>query len=292
MDAVITYVNGNDPLWRQDYASAVGGAALSKRYRDFGTLKYLLRGIEKHMPFIRNVYLVVSRESQVPEWIDPAQVHIILHRDIIPVSALPTFNSTTIEMFLHRISGLDEQFLYFNDDMFPLRACAPEDFFPDGRGAMGYARHYLANNLFRIQTRNCSQVAQEALGLKPTRTFYRPQHTCSPMLRSECEVLFSQMEERILRSLSPLREPQNLSQYFFLDYQYFKGRSINRRISNKHISLGSWSLRRIDAYLRNPERKMACINDVRMSDERATAVQTLLLSRFSDLFPEKSRFEK
>ena len=37
---------------------------------------------------------------------------------------------------------------------------------------------------------------------------------------------------------------------------------------------------------------MACINDVHMSDRRAAAVQELLLARFADLFPEKSRFER
>lgn len=292
MDIVITYVDGNDPLWRQDYAAAVGGRALTKRYRDYGTLRYLLRGIEKHMPFVRQVHLVVARESQVPAWIDRAQVHVVLHRDILPAAALPTFNSTTIEMFLHRIPGLDEQYLYFNDDMFPLRDCAPEDFFPDGRGAIGFSRHLLANNLFRIQTRNCSRLAQEALGLKPTRVFVRPQHTCSPMLKSVCERVSAQLEDRILASLTPLREPCNLSQYFFLDCMYFGGQAVNRRISNKHISLGSWTLRRIEAYLRNPERTMACINDVRMSEERAEAVRTLLQTRFEALFPEKSRFEK
>ena len=292
MDAVITYVDGNDPLWREDYAAAVGGTALTKRYRDYGTLKYLLRGIEKHMPFIRRVHLVVARESQVPAWIDPAQVHVVFHRDILPASALPTFNSTTIEMFLHRIPDLDGQFLYFNDDMFPLRDCTPEDFFPEGKGAMGYSRHLLANNLFRIQTRNCSRRAQEALGLRQTRRFVRPQHTCSPMLKRECEQAFAAQETYIRATLTPLRDPRNLSQYYFLDYQYFKGKSIHRRISNKHISLGSWTLRRMDAYLRNPERKMACINDVRMSESRSAAVQKLLLERFEALFPEKSRFEK
>ena len=292
MDAVITYVNGNDPLWQQDYAAAVGGAALKKRYRDYGTLKYLLRGIEKHMPFVRNVYLVVSRESQVPDWIDPAQVHIVYHRDIMPASALPTFNSTAIEMFIHRIPDLDEQYLYFNDDMFPLQDCAPEDFFQDGRGAMGFSRHVLVNNLFRMQVRNCSRLAQETLGLKPTRRFVRPQHICSPMLKSVCERVSAQQEARIRASLTPLRAPCNLSQYFFLDCMYFGGQATNRRISNKHISLGSWSLRRIDAYLRNPERKMACINDVRMPEERSEAVRALLRTRFDALFPAKSRFEK
>ena len=113
MDAVITYVNGLDPVWQKDYEKHTNIPALEKRFRDWGTLKYLLRGIEKYMPFIRNVYLVVSHESQVPEWTDCNNLHIVLHKDIIPAEYLPTFNSTAIEMFLHRIEGLDEEFLYF-----------------------------------------------------------------------------------------------------------------------------------------------------------------------------------
>ena len=129
MDAVITYVDGLDPIWQAEYASAVGGEILAKRYRDWGTLRYLLRGIEKHIPSVENVYLLVSGISQVPAWIDKDQVRVVLHKEIIPEVFLPTFNSTTIEMFMHRIPGLDEQFIYFNDDMFPVLDCSPEDFF-------------------------------------------------------------------------------------------------------------------------------------------------------------------
>ena len=292
MDAVITYVDGLDPVWQAEYAEAVGGRVMAKRYRDWGTLKYLLRGIEKHIPSIENVYLLVTGESQVPSWIDRSVVRVVLHRDIIPERFLPTFNSTTIEMFMHRIPGLAEEFLYFNDDMFPVMDCPPEDFFRDGKAVIGFAHHLFAGGKYKKRVRNSDRQARKALGKRPGLLFVRPQHTCSPMLKSECEALFARMEERILQSLSPLREPKNLSQYLFLDYQYFTGKSINRRISNRHISLGSWSLRRIDAYLRAPERKMACINDVHMSERRAAAVQELLLARFADLFPEKSRFER
>ena len=66
MDAVIAYVDGNDPLWQQDYRAANRQAALSKRYRDWGTLPFLLRGIQRHMPVIERVFLVGSRERQVP----------------------------------------------------------------------------------------------------------------------------------------------------------------------------------------------------------------------------------
>ena len=62
MDIVITYVDGNDLSWQRDYEKYTDVPAMTKRYRDWGTLKYLLRGIETNMPFIRNVYLVVSHE--------------------------------------------------------------------------------------------------------------------------------------------------------------------------------------------------------------------------------------
>ena len=121
MDAVITFVDGLDPLWQADYAAWHGGKApLAKRFRDWGTLPYLLRGIERFMPFVEKVHLVVARESQVPQWVSDQEVHVVLHRDIIPEEFLPMFNSCSIEMFLHRIPGLSEEFLYFNDDMFPV----------------------------------------------------------------------------------------------------------------------------------------------------------------------------
>ena len=46
MDAVITYVDGNDPVWREAYRSRLGDGINGKHFRDWGTLKYLLRGIE------------------------------------------------------------------------------------------------------------------------------------------------------------------------------------------------------------------------------------------------------
>ena len=58
------------------------------------------------MPFVRNVHLVVSGKTQVPEWASD-RLKVVTHRDIIPEEFLPTFNSTTIEMFLHRIPELD-----------------------------------------------------------------------------------------------------------------------------------------------------------------------------------------
>ena len=43
MNAVVTYVDGLDPLWREDYIRTVGPSILNKRFRDWGTLKYHFR---------------------------------------------------------------------------------------------------------------------------------------------------------------------------------------------------------------------------------------------------------
>ena len=78
MDAVITYVNGLDPVWQSEYSKCVGMETfLEKRFRDWGTLKYLLRGICVNMPFVRNVYLVVSGDTQVPSWVDREHLRIV-----------------------------------------------------------------------------------------------------------------------------------------------------------------------------------------------------------------------
>ena len=111
MDIVITYVNGLDPIWQSDYEKHTNQPVLVKRFRDWGTLRYLFRGIAENMSFIRKVHLVVSHESQVPEWINRDEVHIVLHKDIIPAEYLPTFNCNPIEMHLHCIEDLDERSL-------------------------------------------------------------------------------------------------------------------------------------------------------------------------------------
>ena len=292
MDAVITFVDGIDPLWQADYAAWHGGEApLAKRFRDWGTLRYLLRGIERNMPFIEKVHLVVSRESQVPAWVSD-RVHVVLHSDIIPGEYLPVFNSCSIEMFLHRIPGLGEQFLYFNDDMFPVAPCKAEDFFPGGKAAMGFSRCLIADSLYRRQTRNADRLARKALGQGPGLFFRRPQHCPSPMLRSASEAAFAAVETDILAQVSRTRTPENVNQYLFLDYLFYSGRALNRRLSNKHLSLAVSSAGKIEAFLAAPTHKLCCINDVEMSDEQYSALRGRILGAFDRLLSEPSRFEK
>lgn len=292
MDIVITYVNGLDPEWQKDYEKHTKNPILEKRFRDWGTLKYLLRGIEKNMPFIRKVHLIVARESQVPEWINRENVNIVLHKDIIPAEYLPTFNCNPIEMHLHRIKGLDEQYLYFNDDMFPLKPCKPTDFFHNGKAFLGMSRHLFALDMYKNICRNSDRTARKALGMRSSLCFLRPQHVCSPMLKSVCEEVYEKVEEDILSSLTTTREGNNLNQYLFLDYMYLKGILINRRLSKKHFSLGITSPNKLRKFLERPTHKFTCINDVQMSEEKYTTIRRVQIETFERILPEKSKYEK
>lgn len=99
------------------------------RYRDFGTLKYLLRSIDKFAPWVRNVYLVTC--DQKPEWLNIShpKLKLVSQNSFIPSEYSPTFNSNAIELNFHRIEGLSENFVYFNDDMLLTAPTCPEDFF-------------------------------------------------------------------------------------------------------------------------------------------------------------------
>ena len=292
MDIVITYVDGLDPVWQKSYEQYTNTPILEKRFRDWGTLKYLFRGIEKNMPFIRKVHLVVSGETQVPAWVNRDEVDVVLHSDIIPQEYLPTFNCNPIEMHLHRIKDLDEEFLYFNDDMFPMKECKPTDFFRDGRGVIRVSYHLLALDMFKQICRNSTRAAREALGLRPTFYFMRPQHICSPMFKSECEELYDKVEPVIRNSISRVRTGENLNQYLFLDYMYLKGKIINERISKKHFSVGVVSASKLRKFITQPTHKMACINDVQLTEERYEELRRVQIEAFEELFPNKSKFEK
>lgn len=135
IDIVIPWVDGNDPAWRAQkaqYSGAPLGDDRVIRYRDWDNLQYVFRGIEKYVPWVRKVHFVTC--GHLPPWlnVDAPKLNIVKHSDYIPAEYLPTFSSHVIELNLHRIEDLSEQFIYMNDDFFFLKEISPEFFFRDG----------------------------------------------------------------------------------------------------------------------------------------------------------------
>ena len=140
IDVVYTWCDGDDPLFKQEridtlirqglpYHEKSQGAA---RFFDNDELKYSLRSIEMYMPWVNHIYVVTNKQR--PKWlVDHPRISIVDHYEIIPNELLPTFNSTMIEMYLHKIPGLAEKYVYFNDDVFVNAPLFPEFFFENGK---------------------------------------------------------------------------------------------------------------------------------------------------------------
>ena len=71
IDIVITWVDGSDPAWRAEkafYEAQAGITAGSEsQYRDFDTLRFVLRSIDQYAPWVRKIFLVTC--GQIPPWL-------------------------------------------------------------------------------------------------------------------------------------------------------------------------------------------------------------------------------
>lgn len=139
IDFVVAWVDGNDPEWRREmerylHPDAPGEQTDSQesRYRDWENLRYWFRSVEKYAPWVNKVYLITC--GHVPEWLnlECPKLNFVRHSDYIPAKYLPVFSSHPIELNLHRVPGLSEHFVYFNDDFFLTAPVEPEDFFVNG----------------------------------------------------------------------------------------------------------------------------------------------------------------
>lgn len=142
IDIVYTWVDGADPVWRarwKAHAGAVrhdGRGADEARFRSHDELRYSLHSVATCLPWVRRIFIVT--DGQRPTWAASLpRVQFVDHRDLIDARYLPTFNSHVIEAHLHRIDGLAEHFIYFNDDVLVARALPPGHFFePNGLAAL------------------------------------------------------------------------------------------------------------------------------------------------------------
>ncbi|XP_012270546.1 N-acetylglucosamine-1-phosphotransferase subunits alpha/beta isoform X2 [Orussus abietinus] len=142
IDVVYTWVNGSDPAFLknlQRYVSRNDINAATPRFSDKDELRYSLRSIEMYAPWVRHVYIVTN--GQIPNWLDMDNPRMTLtkHDDIfLDPADLPTFSSPAIESHIHRIPGLSDKFLYFNDDVMLGAEIWPEDFITQAGGQKIY----------------------------------------------------------------------------------------------------------------------------------------------------------
>ena len=327
IDFVIIWVDGNDPEWRkvknQYVPKAIGEDDQEVRYRDWDNLQYWFRAVEKYTPWVNKIHFVTW--GHLPKWlnVDHPKLHIVKHEDYIPAEYLPTFNSHTIEMNLHRIEGLAEQFVYFNDDMFINAPMQPEDFFVNGLPCDTFALDciywgkdsagpYNGNDMAVINTYFPKKKAlkenwkkwfklryglnnlYKTLVLCPWRWFpgFYYQHLPNSFLKSTYEEVWKAEPELLdLTCRCKIRSTTNVNQWLIKYWQLASGNFYPR--TNKigvcyHVKEKNYPY--LLETIRSGRHKMICINDTAKTLDFETKKQGVI-EAYEQVLGEKSAFE-
>ena len=335
-DIVIPWVDGSDPEWRAEFekarrAETLPGAVVATggdqntspiRYRDWGTLPWLFRGIERFAPWVRRVHFVTW--GHLPLWLDTAnpRLNVVRHSDFIPAEYLPTFASRPIELNFHRIEGLAERFILFNDDMFLLRPVPQERFFRGGLPcdmarlsliAPSTISHTVLNMIEIVARRHSRREVMrrspgkwwsprygagnllKTLDLSLWRSWpgLADTHMPQPYLRETFERMWS--EERDVLDATcrqRFRSPFGVNHWLMRYEQLAAGRF--SPVGFRDTRLDELSEKRIDdveGYIRAQRYAMICLNDSPALADPAN-VCSRLAAALDAILPEKSSFER
>lgn len=307
IDVVYTWVDASDVRWRikralyserrkdEDLASKSANHELRFVSRD--ELKYSIRSVRKYAPWVRNIYIVT--DDQVPSFIDEdSRVTIVDHRDIFPdTSVLPVFNSHAIEACLHRIEGLSEFFIYFNDDVFLGRPVERSHFFDD----QGRTVTYISQASFIDPTvprelcvptdlvaLNLQAMFLRDFGFMPTR---KMMHTPHPLRRSILEEIAQRYKTEIAQTRkSRVRSETDLAiaSMFFQYYSWVTSRSVLREPGSTtytYFDTGKEDLPEVIERLREKPPHFFCANATYFEEIPIDEQAEMLLGLFEHLYP-------
>ena len=229
IDAVITWVDGNDPAHKARMARygdktlfSRDDVAGSTRYASIGEICWCVASINRFAPFVNKIYIVTDGQNpnldgflhkNFPEGHIP--VEIVDHKTIFRgyEEYLPVFNSLAIETMLWRIPDLSEHFIYFNDDCMLMAPVTPSDFFTSD-GVVCYASKWptFITDLSRAwktlmhggqkQVTFKGHIRNGAAILKHCYWYLLYGHTPKSMLRSFFEEFYAAHPEALRRNIS------------------------------------------------------------------------------------------
>lgn len=326
IDAVVSWVDGSDANWLAQRARASGAEAdysehfnHASRYRDLGLLRYCLRSIEKYAPWVNKIYLVTP--GQTPTWLVAEHPKLVLvnQHDIVPETYLPTFKSTTVEWFLHRIPGLSERFIYFNDDMLLTQPVTPEDFFlgekvkvpaiyrpviPDDFAPMIMPALMIANKHFgqrRAQKKSPLKFFSPVHGkpyLKnllyrslPYIPGYYAYHVALPLRKSTFTTIWeAEFDALDATCKRPFRDARDVITWLLMYWEIETNNFVPQHFDFGLYTSASWAAS-LPEVLTRAKTKSICINDnegVELTEELIQTIESAL----ADKFPAPGGFEK
>lgn len=318
MDAVVAWVDGNDPAHQAKlhaHLASVGRRppdAAPTRFRSVGEIDHCIAALLKFAPFLRRIHIVT--DAQTPPvlhalrtapavWRD--KVVLVDHRQVFAglEQHLPTFNSLSIEAVLHRIPDLAEHFIYLNDDFMLIKPTVAEDFFRDGRPVI---RGHWRQPEHRRWLRRLAQAGRTLLGqpASPQRAGYKDAQVLSaqlagfadrycwidhhphPMQRSMLEAFHARQPGLLAQQVAHrLRHPsQYMAQSLLAHLALAAGQAVlephSQLLKFKPASLPHWLLRRrLHRAEQDPRCLFVCVQSLDEADAATQALVTTWLDR-------------
>jgi len=302
VDLVYMWVDGNDPAWLakkqrfMDKKTNIAG-----RFQDNQELKYSLRSVEKHLPWIRKIFIVT--DGQIPSFLNVShpKIEVIDHSQIIPQENLPLFNSISIEYNIYKIPGLSEHFLLANDDTFVNADLSPSFFFQDGIPVMRMVYNpfmelklklkkalKLRVNTHRLAIENAYKLFKEKFNV-----FYpiSQHHNIDPYLKSDFKAVVEEaFKEELAAVLSNrFRAKTDIQRVLVNYFGLVNKRGILKYVGRKESGRMRVHRTNYQEYIAKYNPQLFCIND----SEHATDAHRAQVEPFlKKLFPLKSAFEK
>ena len=338
IDFVLTWVDGSDPEWfaekrkyqvKDETTNVHDDSNTDCRYRaDTELLRYWFRAVEKYAPWVNKIHFVTC--GQKPFWLNEKhpKLSIVNHKDYIPTQYLPTFNSNTIELNYHRLEGLSDCFVLFNDDMFLTRPILPEFFFMRGFPVLitdlRYYKGVGYNNWSRIIFNNYCLVNKsfgiknaiwknkgkwfnvKELGLKRAIQNYLCYkvnktlpvglygHIALPHLKSTLQEVWDKYPDIMNQSVKhKFRTDDQVNHWLLCAWNQAKGCFYPAHESQigKNFSLSPNNIENVCEAIKNQQYPQVCINDTKSNTEPELCISKIITA-FETILPVKSAFEK
>lgn len=327
IDIVLLWVDGNDAQWQSRFNAfapkqkQIDIDTSAERYRDWDCLRYWFRGIERFAPWVRTVHLVT--DNQVPGWInkDCPKLHLVNHEDFIEKEYLPTFNACAIETNIHRIDGLAEHFIFFNDDFFFTAPVSKERFFRHGlptdmavlntlqsEGLMGhitlndtdiinhhFSKRTVMKHVGQWFNLRYSTFLFRTLALLPWPRFsgFYDHHLPQPFCKHTLEEVWA-AEKEVMQETSchRFRHIEDCNQWLFRYWHLCTGEftPMNVTRDSEVYYLQDANFDKAIEAIRCPKKRIIVLNDGPVSDFEEKKKQ--MQAAFETLLPDKSIFEK
>lgn len=336
IDIVIPWVNEKDLNWQENrnkYMKNIDNEGTNiARFRDWGTFKYVFRSIEQNMPWVNKIYVITC--GQKPDFLNLENKKIVLidHKDFIPEKYLPTFSSHTIELNLHRIKDLSENFVYFNDDIYAISKIEPSFFFikdlPCDTAVLnthcGKKSKIIYNIAFndtafindyfdikKVLKENKNKWFNYRYGVKnnlqnvifsvcPRFPGFKQFHSANAFNKQSFQNVWN-LDSNCLNEtcLNKFREKNGVNQWLIREYQLVTGKFFPSNKYKKTIMIDFEKMGINNAInickkeINNKKYKLMCINDGDdIPIDKFNYIQKSLISILQKKFPNKSNFEK